>query len=250
MDHVLELMRDSRSWLMIIGKHSMFPVFAILIPSAKEPPFSCRFDCPATFFSLQVLWLVALLAFFSCFFSWPSFWSFFEFPSLSPYVCLFIRSILSCSVDRRRRAQSLKYLSNREDQRQHLNPSGHSTSKGIQIEHPHLLSTTATTTSAAPSSFASHRPHSSMISSENLSDREALLQQGTSTSLENFYEEIEEHHHHQQQREGMNLALGNPYLESRSIEDRRKLFDDTRSSQPIRDHREVFYYDCEGWALL
>jgi hypothetical protein len=154
------------------------------------------------------------------------------------------------SIARRRRARSLKYLNSRDDQRQHLNTSGHSTSKGIQIEHPHLLSTS--TTGAHPSStFANQRPHSSMISSENLSDREALLQQGISTSLDNLYEEIKEHHHHhqQEQRGEMNFTLGNhpetnTYLEPRSIEERRKLFDDTRSSQPIRDHREVFYYEC------
>lgn len=125
------------------------------------------------------------------------------------------------SIARRRRARSLKYLNNQEDQRRHLNTSGHSTSKGIQIEHPHLLP--------------------AMIHSENLSDREALLQQGISTSLDNLYEEIKEHQQ-QQQREEMNFTLGkhpemNSYLAPRSI-------DDTRSSQPIRDHREVFYYEC------
>ena len=141
--------------------------------------------------------------------------------SVARVVQLFDRCLPS--ISRRRRAQSLKYLNNQDDQRRHLNTSGHSTSKGIQIEHPHLLP-------------------SSMINSENLSDREALLQQGISTSLDNLYEEIKEHHHQQQQRGEMNFTLGkhpeiNPYLAPKSI-------DDTHSSQPIRDHREVFYYEC------
>ena len=67
-----------------------------------------------------------------------------------------------------------------------------------------------------------------------------------STDIDNFYEEIKE-----QQQQQMNLALGNnsdtnPYLEPKSFEDRRKFFDDHKPSPPIRDHREVFYYEYEN----
>jgi hypothetical protein len=65
-----------------------------------------------------------------------------------------------------------------------------------------------------------------------------------STNLDNFYEEIKE-----QQQQQINLALGNnsdtnPYLEPKSFEDRRKFFEENKPLPPIRDHREVFYYEC------
>jgi hypothetical protein len=67
----------------------------------------------------------------------------------------------------------------------------------------------------------------------------------TSTNIDNFYEEIKE------QQKQDNLGLGNnqdinPYLEPKLFEDRKKFFEDNKSSQPIRDHREVFYYECDG----
>ena len=156
---------------------------------------------------------------------------------------------------RRNRTRSIKYLKSDDDHRQHLNATTssppnypHSPKKPIQIEHPHLLS------SSSPIDPNHHRPHSStsITTNDTLSDRESLLKQAhrsnaRSTNIDNFYEEIKE----QQQQQQANLALGNhpdpnPYLEPSSLEARRKLFEDMNSSQPIRDHREVFYYECEG----
>jgi len=97
-----------------------------------------------------------------------------------------------------------------------------------------------------------HRPNSStsIITNDGLSDRESLLKQpsraiATSTNIDNFYEEIKE----QQQQD--NLGLGNnqdinSYLEPKLFDGRKNLFEDNKSSQPIRDHREVFYYECDG----
>lgn len=152
---------------------------------------------------------------------------------------------------RRRRAQSLKYMKTEDDHRQHLNASISSPDyshyppkKTIQIEHPHLLSSSNLTTH--------HRPHSasSIPTNETISDRESLLKQAhhgnvRNSTNENFYEEIKEQ---QIQFQQSNLALGkthpdtNVYLEPKSFEDRRKFFEDTK---PIADHREVFYYECE-----
>jgi hypothetical protein len=142
-------------------------------------------------------------------------------------------------------------LKSDDDHRQHLNastssPDHHLPKKPIQIEHPHLLSSSSIGTNH-------HRPNSStsIITNDSLSDRESLLKQSsrmpaTSTNIDNFYEEIKE-----QQQQQDNLALGNnqdinPYLEPKSFEDRKKFFEDNKSLQPIRDHREVFYYECEG----
>jgi hypothetical protein len=159
---------------------------------------------------------------------------------------------------RRRRARSIKYLSSDDDHRQHLNastspPDYHhhhhppTPKKPIQIEHPHLLSSSTTI------GTNHHRPNSSTstITNDTLSDRESLLKQAhrmtaISTNIDNFYEEIKD------QQQQANLALGNnsdinPYLEPKSFDDRRKFFEDNKSSShPIRDHREVFYYECEG----
>jgi hypothetical protein len=149
---------------------------------------------------------------------------------------------------RRRRATTLKYLTKDDDHRQHLNASSdhhhRHPSRPIQIEHPHLLSTSPT---IIPS-LNHHRPNSSssIINNDKLSDRESLLKQShrtnaTSTNIDNFYEEIKEQH------QQINLDLGNDqYLEPKSFEDRKKFFDQNNFSQPIRDHREVFYYECEG----
>jgi len=81
-----------------------------------------------------------------------------------------------------------------------------------------------------------------MINNDGLSDRESLLKlpsrtHATSTNIDDFYEEIKEQQHQ------TNLGLGtnhdiNPYLDPKS-------FEDTKSSKPIGDHREVFYYECE-----
>jgi hypothetical protein len=169
-----------------------------------------------------------------------------SFEFLSQNSIVFIISFHQSFYSRRRRARSLKYLNTEDDHRQHLNASAsspdyhHPPKKPIQIEHPHLLSS---------STIVGHRPNSStsIITNDTLSDRESLIKQAhrltaISTNIDNFYEEIKE----QQQA---NLALGNnseknPYLEPKSFEDRRKFFEDNKSSHPIRDHREVFYYEC------
>ncbi len=156
---------------------------------------------------------------------------------------------------RRRRAQSLQYLKSDDDHRQHLNastsPSDRHPKKPIQIEHPHLLSSSSAIL-PSPIGTNHHRPNSSIsiLTNDGLSDRESLLKQAPrttaiSTNIDNFYEEIKE------QQQQANLALGNnhdtnPYLEPKSFEDRKKFFEENKSSQPIRDHREVFYYECEG----
>jgi hypothetical protein len=175
------------------------------------------------------------------------FLSSFEFQSQS-ILLLFPFINLQIFYFRRRRARSLKYLKSDDDHRQHLNassPDHHHPKKPIQIEHPHLLS------SSSIIGTNHHRPNSSSsITNDGLSDRESLLKQANrtaaiSTDIDNFYEEIKE------QQQQANLALGtnpdmNHYLEPKSFEDRRKFFEDKKSSQPIRDHREVFYYECEG----
>jgi hypothetical protein len=147
---------------------------------------------------------------------------------------------------RRRRAQSLRYLKSNDDHHEHLNASlsdHHYPKKPIQIEHPHLLSSSPTIISSLPSTNH-HRPNSSssMINNDGLSDRESLLKlpsrnNATSTNIDDFYEEIKE------QQQQTNLGLGtnhdiNPYLDPKS-------FEDHKSSKPIGDHREVFYYECE-----
>jgi len=161
-------------------------------------------------------------------------------------VLLIISTVLIIvRISKRRRVRSLRYLKSDDDHRQHLNassPDHHPPTRPIQIEHPHLLSSSST---------IGHRPDSSSsIINDGLSDRESLIKQAhhtnaISTNIENFYEEIKE------QQQQVNLGLGNNrdtnhYLEPKSFEDRRKFFEDNKSSQPIRDHREVFYYECES----
>ena len=177
------------------------------------------------------------------------FLSSFEFPSKSSSSHHFLLSIFPF---RRGRARSIKYLKSDDDHRQHLNASTsspdypHLPKRPIQIEHPHLLS------SSSSIGTNHHRPHSStsITTNDTLSDRESLLKQAhrgntRSTNVDNFYEEIKD------QQQQANLALGNQpdpdvYLEPKSLESRRRLFEDMNSSQPIRDHREVFYYECES----
>ncbi|CAF5061089.1 unnamed protein product, partial [Rotaria magnacalcarata] len=137
--------------------------------------------------------------------------------------------LLSCRILKSRRARTLKYMRKEDDHRQHfsappanLNDNRHPT-RGIKIEHPHLLS--------SPPKMISP----SVPVHDNEPDRETLLKHGhqinaASTNTDNFYEEIKEH---QQQT---NFNLGNyPEL---------KNFEDNKSSQPISDHREVFHNEC------
>ena len=150
------------------------------------------------------------------------------------------------TIFRRRRAASMKYLKSDDDHRQHLNASStdyHHPQKPIQIEHPHLLSSST----IIPSLPSNHRVNTLSGIHDGLSDRESLIQQlghsyATSTNLDDFYEEIKEQH-----QQPIHLDLGtNPYLEPKSFDDRRKLFEDHRLSQPIRDHNEVFYYEYDS----
>ncbi|CAF2140111.1 unnamed protein product [Rotaria magnacalcarata] len=132
--------------------------------------------------------------------------------------------LLSCRILKSRRARTLKYMRKEDDHRQHfsappanLNDNRHPT-RGIKIEHPHLLS--------SPPKIISP----SVPVHDTEPDRETLLKHGhqinaASTNTDNFYEEIKEH---QQQT---NFNLGNyPEL---------KNFEDNKSSQPISDHRET-----------
>ncbi|CAF2384609.1 unnamed protein product [Rotaria sp. Silwood2] len=146
--------------------------------------------------------------------------------------------IVIVQISKRRRAQTLKYLKSDNDHHQHLNASAslhdrHNPKKIIQIEHPHLLST-------SPKIISS----SSNIINDNPSDRETLLKRPpqintTSTNIDNFYEEIKD-----QQQQQVNLTLGNihdtkQYIEPKSFEERKKFLEDNKSSQPIHDHRET-----------
>lgn len=154
-----------------------------------------------------------------------------------------------CDFLRSHRTKTIKYLKSDDDHRQHLNESvcspdsndhqSHQPKRPLQIEHPHLLS-----------NINHHRIN------DNLSDRESLLKQPTShiqaisTTIDNFYEEIkEQQHHHQNHLDTENNQDKNTYLEPKSFTDRKKFFEDNnnKSSQPpIRDHREVFYYEYDG----
>ncbi|CAF1449560.1 unnamed protein product [Adineta steineri] len=157
-------------------------------------------------------------------------------------VCLIGTVLIIVKISKRRRAESLKYLKSDDDHRQHLNASSpdyhHRPKKTIQIEHPHLLSSSPTIISSLPNTNHRTNISSSSIVNDSTSDRESLLKQSsrintTSTNNDNFYEEIKDH------QQAINLDLGNNhYLEPKSFEDRRKFFEDTKSSSPIRDHRE------------
>lgn len=157
------------------------------------------------------------------------FLSSFEFQSESILSSIKITSVF---YSRRRRAKSIKYLKSDDDHRQHLNESAcssdhqdHPPKKPIQIEHPHLLSSSSINT------------HHHNRTNDGLSDRESLLKQpirtsAISTNIDNFYEEIKEQQHQANLDSGNNQDI-NPYLVP-------------KSSQPIRDHREVFYYEYDG----
>ena len=110
------------------------------------------------------------------------------------------------------------------------------------------------------------RPHSassttsSMIIHQNQdvnSDRESLIHSKPTalahhpssglTAIDNFYEEIKE----QQQQTALALSRHgnvnepfNPYLEARYFPDEQGKKIGYGNSQPIRDHHEVFYYEC------
>ncbi len=89
---------------------------------------------------------------------------------------------------------------------------------------------------------------------DGLSDRESLIkpigqiQPRTDKDIDNFYEEIKEQQQQTALALGINANKGdliNPYLEAKSFEQKKSLFQGQKSAQPIRDHHEVFYYECE-----
>ena len=132
-----------------------------------------------------------------------------------------------------------------------------------QIEQPYLDSSAATIL-PPPSAPQSHRPHSASSTTssiimhqmtDGISDRESLIkplvppavaplaQSRPHGDIDNFYEEIKE----QQQQTALALAMNgskgdltNPYLEAR-----KSFFQGQSTVPPIRDHHEVFYYECE-----
>lgn len=92
---------------------------------------------------------------------------------------------------------------------------------------------------------------------DGLSDRESLIKptdqmqsrsNATNTDIDNFYEEIKEQQQQTALALGRNDSKGdliNPYLEAKCFEPKKNLFQGNNSSQPIRDHHEVFYYECD-----
>jgi hypothetical protein len=160
---------------------------------------------------------------------------------------------------RRRRARSLRYLKSDDDHRQHLNAPS-SPIKAHQIEQPHLISSSPAI--LPTSGNGHHRPNSASSTTssiiihqmnDGLSDRESLIkpsgliQSRTNADIDNFYEEIKE----QQQQTALALGVNdhkgdllNPYLEAKSFEQKQTLLQGNNPAQPIRDHNEVFYYEC------
>ena len=126
-----------------------------------------------------------------------------------------------------------------DDHRQQLNTSGGHHSKGLQIEQPYLDSSIATI--LPPSVHDHNRPHSASSTTssiimhqmnDGISDRESLIKPIDQISarpnadIDNFYEEIKE----QQQQTALALGINNHKNQP--------------LVPPIRDHHEVFYYEC------
>jgi hypothetical protein len=159
---------------------------------------------------------------------------------------------------RRRRARSLRYLKSDADHRERLNaPPPAPDVKSFQIEQPYLVSSSPT---ILPSSTGNghNRPHSASSTTssiimqqvnDGISDRESLIkpinqtQSHPNTDIDNFYEEIKE----QQQQTALALgATGNKGdLINSHPETKKNFFQGNKSIQPIRDHHEVFYYECD-----
>lgn len=158
--------------------------------------------------------------------------------------------------------RSPRYLKSDDDHRQRLNapttsPNHHG--KSHQDEQPYLVSSSPTTFLSATNVHNRPNSASSTTSSiilhqvnDGLSDRESLIKpidqlqshsKGLNTDIDNFYEEIKE----QQQQTALALGKGdliNPYLEAKCFETKNIIFQGNQSTQPIRDHNEVFYYEC------
>ncbi|CAF4274020.1 unnamed protein product [Rotaria sp. Silwood2] len=168
-------------------------------------------------------------------------------------------------ITKSRRARARRYLKSEDDHRQRLNaptisPDHRYHGKDLRIEQPYLTSSSPIILPSSSLTVTGHnRPNSASSTTssiiihqinDGLSDRESLIKpinqieprsNATNTDIDNFYEEIKE----QQQQTA--LALGrndikgdivNPYLEAKSFEPKKHLFQGNKSSQPIRDHNE------------
>ncbi|CAF3713697.1 unnamed protein product [Rotaria sordida] len=171
-------------------------------------------------------------------------------------------------IVKHRQIRARRYLKSEDDHRQRLNTPTispthhHHHGKDLQIEQPYLTSSSPTILPSSSLIVNNHnRPNSASSTTSSIiihqmndgqSDRESLIKpinqiqsrtNVTNTDIDNFYEEIKE----QQQQTA--LALGknnndikgdilNPYLEAKSFEQKKNLFQGNKSSQPIRDHHE------------
>ena len=158
------------------------------------------------------------------------------------------------ALRRRRRARALRYLKSNDDH-PHA-PVDH------QIDQPRLLSSSSPV--MLPSVGHGHqRPHSASSTTSSIimhqindgvSDRESLIKPSAPAAsrphgdIDNFYEEIKE----QQQQTALALSMqgatgdaSNHYLVAKKPLFQGKPPSSSSSSQPIRDHHEVFYYECD-----
>lgn len=153
------------------------------------------------------------------------------------------------SISFRRRHRARRYSKTDDDHRQQLNVPDH------HMEPVYLDSSAATILppSAPPRPHSASSTTSSIIMhpiNDGISDRESLIkpvvppiaQSRSHGDIDNFYEEIKE----QQQQTALALGLTgskgdltNPYLEAR-----KSFFQGQSTVPPIRDHHEVFYYEC------
>lgn len=152
------------------------------------------------------------------------------------------------SISFRRRRRARRYSKTDDDHRQQLNIPDH------QMEPPYLDSSAATILppSAPPRPHSASSTTSSIIMhpmNDGISDRESLIkpvippvQSRPHGEIDNLYEEIKEQQHQTALALGMTGSKGdltNPYLEAR-----KSFFQGQSTVPPIRDHHEVFYYEC------
>ncbi|CAF1399920.1 unnamed protein product [Adineta ricciae] len=180
------------------------------------------------------------------------------------FVLLIIAAIFGFirTAKRRRRERSSKYLKSEENHHEHLNSSktspasNHHHGRNLQTEQPYLISSSPAILPLTSGNVA-NRPHSASSTTsstiihqpnDGVSDLESLIKP-VNADIDNLYEEIKE----QQHQTALALAIqngakgesSNPYLEAKTFEQKQSTLQDSRSSQPIRDHHEVFYYECE-----
>ncbi len=90
---------------------------------------------------------------------------------------------------------------------------------------------------------------------DGISDQESLIkpigqiQSRPHADIDNLYEEIKEQQHQTALALGMKGNKGdfkNSYLEAKCSQSKKSFFfQGHQSVPPIRDHHEVFYYECE-----